>query len=73
MALGEIEENPMADRQPDPSRNQSGLWDRLVDPALQSRVRRKLLSLSFFINLLGLATPVFVPVSYTHLTLPTKA
>ena len=54
----------MADRQPDPSRNQSRLWDRLVDPALQSRVRRKLLSLSFFINLLGLATPVFVLQTY---------
>ena len=54
----------MADRQPDRSRNQSRLWDRLVDPALQSRVRRKLLSLSFFINLLGLATPVFVLQTY---------
>ena len=54
----------MADRQPDPSRSESGLWQRLVDPALHSQVRRKLLSLSFFINLLGLATPVFVLQTY---------
>ena len=36
----------------------------MVVTALQSRVRGKLLSLSFFINLLGLATPVFVLQTY---------
>ena len=44
--------------------NDAAQLSQLLDPALYAGVRRRLLSISLFVNLLGLAIPVFVLQAY---------
>ena len=54
----------MAEPDQNTTTNDAAQLSQLLDPALYAGVRRRLLSISLFVNLLGLAIPVFVLQAY---------
>mgnify|MGYP002524937784 FL=1 len=54
----------MAEPDQNTATNDAAQLSQLLDPALYAGVRRRLLSISLFVNLLGLAIPVFVLQAY---------